>query len=216
MGVATAVRRIGVYGGAFDPPHLAHLAMADSFVAQCQLDELRVLPTGQAWHKTHTTSPALHRLAMTRLAFADRPWAVVDEREMQRTGSTYTIDTLLELKSEAPLSSLFLLIGQDQWQRFATWKRWRDILHNATIVVASRAHSTSATCQNASESIAPVPSELAEAPRLGAYIGSPWHSVPPKFGPPCAWLIHRHPIPWCVCRPEWPAIFHNNSFIELY
>ena len=164
MGVATAVRRIGVYGGAFDPPHLAHLAMADAFVAQCQLDELRVLPTGQAWHKTHSTSAAHHRLAMTRLAFADRPWAVVDEREMQRTGPTYTIDTLLELKSEAPLSNLFLLIGQDQWQRFATWNRWRDILHNATIVVASRAHSTSATCQNASESIVPVPSELAEAP----------------------------------------------------
>lgn len=164
MGVATAVRRIGVYGGAFDPPHLAHLAMADAFVAQCQLDELRVLPTGQAWHKTHSTSAAPHRLAMTRLAFADRPWAVVDEREMQRTGPTYTIDTLLELKSETPQSDLFLLIGQDQWQRFTTWNRWRDILQNATIVVASRAHLTSAISQNASESIAAIPSELAQAP----------------------------------------------------
>lgn len=164
MGVETAVRRIGLYGGAFDPPHLAHLAMADAFVAQCQLDELRVLPTGQAWHKAHTTSPAVHRLAMTRLAFADRPWAVVDAREMQRTGPTYTIDTLSELKSETPASQLFLLIGQDQWQRFATWQRWREILDNATIVVASRAHSTSAISQNGSESIATAPSELAEAP----------------------------------------------------
>jgi nicotinate-nucleotide adenylyltransferase len=165
MGVETAVRRIGLYGGAFDPPHLAHLAMADAFVAQCQLDELRVLPTGQAWHKAHTTSPAHHRLAMTRLAFADRPWAVVDAREMQRTGPTYTIDTLLELKAETPASQLFLLIGQDQWQRFATWQRWREILDNATIVVASRAHSLSAISQNGSESMAATPSELlAKAP----------------------------------------------------
>jgi len=62
----TSVQRLGVFGGAFDPPHLAHVALVEAAIVQLQLDQVRVLPTGQAWHKPRQLSDAKHRLAMTR------------------------------------------------------------------------------------------------------------------------------------------------------
>ena len=73
-------RRIGIFGGAFDPPHLAHVALAQAAVTQLGLDELRVFPTGQAWHKARALTGAAHRLAMAKLAFGAVPGAVVDDR----------------------------------------------------------------------------------------------------------------------------------------
>ena len=131
-----ATQRLGIFGGSFDPPHTAHIALARHAVAQFNLDELRILPTGDAWHKMRSLTPSPHRLAMTRLAFADVPHAVVDSREIDRSGATYTVDTLLELKSEVPQAALFLFIGADQAHAFKTWHRWADILALATVVVA--------------------------------------------------------------------------------
>ena len=137
--------RIGVFGGAFDPPHLAHLALARLAVEQLQLDELLVFPTGQAWHKSRPLSAADHRLAMTRLAFADVPKAHVDDRELRREGPTYTIDTLEALQVQAPNCALFLVIGSDQAEALSRWHRWTAILKIATICVAVRAQQESAT-----------------------------------------------------------------------
>ncbi len=135
-------QRVGVYGGAFDPPHLAHHALAEAAIAQLQLDKLIVLPTGHAWHKPRQLSSAEHRVAMTRLAFADVPCAQVDARETQRTGATYTIDTLTQLLLELPQSELFLIMGADQFANFCTWHRWQDIAKIATICIAARASFT--------------------------------------------------------------------------
>ena len=132
------IRRLGVLGGAFDPPHLAHQALAQAAITQLNLDELRVLPTGQAWHKTRMLSPAVHRLAMTRLAFADLLQTVVDEREIHRAGPTYTVDTLRELQTEHPDVELFLVLGQDQARAFNTWHEFETISQIAIICVASR------------------------------------------------------------------------------
>ncbi len=150
------VKRMGVLGGAFDPPHLAHLALAQAAIAQLKLDELRVLPTGQAWHKTRKLSLAEHRLAMTKLAFADVPKVVVDEREIRREGATYTVDTLRELRAENPGAELFLVLGEDQARVFGTWHEFEAIAQIAIICVAARAiltndEATSGT-QNASSS----------------------------------------------------------------
>ena len=81
-------KKLGVFGGAFDPPHDAHVALAEAAVQQLQLDELRIFPTGSAWHKQRDLAPAEHRVAMARIAFADVPHAVIDEREILRTGPT--------------------------------------------------------------------------------------------------------------------------------
>ncbi len=139
--------RLGVYGGAFDPPHIAHRALAQAAITQLQLDRLLVLPTGQAWHKTRQPSPAQHRLAMAQLAFAELAKVLVDARETLRSGATYTIDTLNELQAENPGAELFLLMGADQFQAFSNWHRWQDIAKIATICIAARA--TSASVQSA-------------------------------------------------------------------
>ena len=133
-----ARKRVGVLGGAFDPPHRAHQALAQAAVQQLQLDVLHVLPTGQAWHKARPLTPAPHRLAMTRLAFADIPQVVVDEREIRRAGPTFTVDTLRELKAENPGAELFLVLGKDQFDALTTWHAWQEIVKLAIICVADR------------------------------------------------------------------------------
>ena len=131
-------RRIGLFGGAFDPPHSAHVAIARAALEQLQLDELRIVPTGQAWHKSRPISPAAHRLAMVRLAFADLPRVVIDERELQRSGASYTIDTLDALLAEQPGSQPYLVMGGDQWAAFTSWRQWQDIARKARLCVAQR------------------------------------------------------------------------------
>ncbi len=131
-------RRIAVFGGAFDPPHAAHVALARAALAELQLDQLRVIPTGQAWHKTRPLTAAPHRLAMTRLAFAELPQVVVDARETERAGPSYTVDTLRELKNEWPDAELFLLLGEDQALALPSWHAWQEIVQTAIICVADR------------------------------------------------------------------------------
>lgn len=131
-------RRIGLFGGAFDPPHSAHVAIARAALEQLALDELRVLPTGQAWHKSRPLSPAADRLAMVRLAFADLPQVVIDERELKRPGASYTIDTLSELMAEQPGIEPYLVMGADQWAAFPSWRQWQDIARKARLCVVQR------------------------------------------------------------------------------
>ena len=122
MGVSAA-RRLGIFGGAFDPPHQAHVALARAAIEQLQLDALRIVPTGQAWHKARPLSDAAHRLAMARLAFADLPQAVIDERELHR---------------EHPQDTLVLVIGADQADTFDQWRESDEIARLAIISIAGR------------------------------------------------------------------------------
>ena len=131
-------KRLGIFGGSFDPPHIAHIAVAKLAIEQFHLNELRIIPTGDAWHKARTLTPSPHRLAMTRLAFADVAQATVDPREIDRKGATYTFDTLQELQAEQPETDFYLFIGADQANTFKTWHRWQEILDLSTVVVADR------------------------------------------------------------------------------
>jgi nicotinate-nucleotide adenylyltransferase len=131
-------QRIGVYGGAFDPPHAAHVAVARAAIAQLALNRLIVLPTGQAWHKPQQLSAAAHRVAMAQAAFGGLPGAEVDDRETRRAGASYTIDTLKELQAEHPGADWFLVIGADQAQDFERWNSWQQILSMVTLAVAPR------------------------------------------------------------------------------
>jgi nicotinate-nucleotide adenylyltransferase len=132
-------RRIGIFGGSFDPPHLAHVALAQAAVDQLKLDELRVFPTGQAWHKSRSLTAGEHRLAMARDAFGAVPRAVVDDRELRREGPTYTIDTLRELQAEHPGAELVLVIGADQAEALHGWRDSGELMRLAHIAVAARA-----------------------------------------------------------------------------
>lgn len=140
-------KRIGMYGGAFDPPHLAHAMLAQAAISQYALDSLLILPTGIAWHKSRSLTDAVHRIAMAQLAFADVPQASIDARETLRSGPSYTLDTLQELQTENPGAELFLLMGEDQLAFFTQWHRYEEILQIATLLVAFRAESMRASGQ---------------------------------------------------------------------
>ena len=161
-------KRVGVFGGAFDPPHNTHAALIELALVQLQLDQLRVVPTGQAWHKARPLSPAADRLAMAELAFSTIPGVVVDARETQRAGPTYTVDTLRELRQENPDAELVLLIGGDQARALPTWHRWHEILKIATICVADRVDQTRAggtfDPQNQANAVKSGPEGLSDCP----------------------------------------------------
>ena len=133
-------RRIGVFGGAFDPPHLAHRALLETALNELRLDALHVVPTGDAWHKPRKLTDAAHRLAMVQLAFGDVPRICVDSREIKRAGPSYTIDTLRQIAAEAPGAELFLIMGADQAAALTSWREWQAIVQLAIISVATRAH----------------------------------------------------------------------------
>lgn len=140
-------RRIGIFGGSFDPPHNAHVALAEAALAQLDLSALHIIPTGQAWHKARPLTPAPERLAMTELAFGNIPGVVVDRRELLRAGPSFTLDTLNELAREQPAAQLVLIMGADQASALPTWNGWQDILHIAIVSVAYRALSTGDTAR---------------------------------------------------------------------
>ena len=130
--------RVGMFGGAFDPPHRAHRVLAQAAVQQLALDRLYVFPTGNAWHKERGLTPAQHRLAMARLAFAGLDAVEVDDRELRRSGPTYSIDTLRELQAAHPGAQLYLVMGEDQAAGFERWRAWQDIARMAVLCVAGR------------------------------------------------------------------------------
>ncbi len=132
-------RRIGLFGGTFDPPHLAHLALARVARDALALDELRWIPAGQPWQKSgRRLAPGEHRAAMVRALVGAEPGFVVDTRELGRPGPSYTMDTVREIAHEVPGAELYLVIGQDQYARLDTWHEWASLLAAVTLAVAGR------------------------------------------------------------------------------
>jgi nicotinate-nucleotide adenylyltransferase len=128
-----------LFGGSFDPPHAAHLALATLARDHLRLDTLFVVPTGDPWQKPgRRLAPAEHRLAMARLAFEGEPRLVVDRLELDRQGPSYTLDTLQALQARHPGADWFLVIGQDQYANFDTWHDWQRLLSMCTLAVAAR------------------------------------------------------------------------------
>ena len=104
---------IGLFGGAFDPIHYGHLRTAFELWQSLGLAEVRFLPTGNPPHRGELSASAETRLAMVRAAVAGEKHFVVDDREVRRSGVSYSIDTLTELRSEYADRSLCLLLGMD-------------------------------------------------------------------------------------------------------
>lgn len=139
------LHRIGIFGGSFDPPHLAHETLAREAVAQLKLDLLYIVPTGQAWHKSRVLSDARHRMAMAQLAFDTCPQTIVEGMETSRSGPSYTVQTLSELQVRHPQASFYLLVGRDQAASFSQWHQWERILEIAQLVVVERPMLSSET-----------------------------------------------------------------------
>ena len=131
-------KKIGLFGGSFDPIHLAHLGLAQCALDQLGLDQLRWLPAGRPWQKTGLASPE-HRRAMVALIIEGEPRFAVDDSELERDGASYTIDTVRARLAADPSEQLFLVIGQDQYARLHTWREWQALLKLVTVAVAARA-----------------------------------------------------------------------------
>ncbi len=129
---------IGLFGGTFDPIHYGHLRTAFELWQSLGLEEVRFMPTGSPPHRDQTYAAAEHRVAMVRAAVAGQPAFVVDDREVRRSGVSYSVDTLTELRAEHPDRSLCLLLGMDAFLGLPNWHRWRELLDLAHIVVAHR------------------------------------------------------------------------------
>jgi len=132
-------------------------------MAQLQLSQVRVVPTGQAWHKTRQLTEAEHRLAMVRLAFAHLPQVVVDDREIRRVGPSYTVDTLHALQAEFAQAQIYLLIGDDQRRSLPAWHQISEIERIAIICAAGRDRAVRAW--NEDESTLATPLKLSDTLR---------------------------------------------------
>lgn len=131
-------RRIGVFGGTFDPPHVAHVVLAAAAIEQLKLDVLVVTPAGVPWQKvgSRSISPGETRLEMARAAFAPVSGVEVSDIELRREGNSYTVDTLREFVDDR--TDLFLLLGSDAAAGLDTWERHGEIAELSTIAVFPR------------------------------------------------------------------------------
>lgn len=126
-------------GGTFDPVHLGHLLAAERCREQLFLDELHFIPAYVSPFKLDKqAAEPKHRLAMLQLATQGNPSFRVDDRELQRGGTSFTVDTLRELKSEVPLSELVFLMGADALAEFDKWREPAEICRLARVVVVAR------------------------------------------------------------------------------
>jgi nicotinate-nucleotide adenylyltransferase len=136
--------RVGVLGGTFDPVHIGHLAAAEDAADHLNLDSVLFIPNRQPPHKaTDTVSDVRHRVAMVELAVADNPRFTVSLMELRRSGPSYTIDTLRELRHQLPDGTdLFFLVGCDALSQLHTWHRPDDLLREFNLVIMERPTGT--------------------------------------------------------------------------
>lgn len=139
--MGSSVPAIGLFGGTFDPIHYGHLRAALETKEQLGLDDFRLLPAGTPALRTSTFASAAHRMAMLQLAVADYSGFSVDDREIRRSGKSYMVDTLLEIRKESGSTPLLLVIGQDAANQLDSWHRWRSIFSLAHLVVMQRPES---------------------------------------------------------------------------
>lgn len=133
-------RRIGVFGGTFDPPHIGHLVAAVDAQHELDLDVVLFVVANVPWQKVESReiSPAEDRLALVRAAVEDAPLLQVSDIEIRRGGASYTADTLAELRRQEPDAELFVILGHDAAAGFTTWERFGEVAAQATLVVVDR------------------------------------------------------------------------------
>jgi nicotinate-nucleotide adenylyltransferase len=133
------VPRLGILGGAFNPPHIGHLVCAQEALLQLELDKVVFVPVGQAPHRAIDDDPGAEaRLELVELAIADDERFTSSRVEVDRDGPSYTSDTLREMRSAAPEDERFLILGGDQAASLPTWHEPEEVLSLATVAVVER------------------------------------------------------------------------------
>lgn len=129
---------LALLGGTFDPVHYGHLRLADEVAHTLAPAEMRLVPARDPPHRDAPHASAQQRVAMLRLALDDFPELTLDTREIERSGKSYTVLTLEELRGEMPLRPLVLVMGADVLLALETWHRWREVFALAHVLVARR------------------------------------------------------------------------------
>ncbi len=135
--------RLGLFGGTFDPVHYGHLLLAECCREQCRLDQVWFVPCGHPPHKRHELTSGPARIEMLQLAISGYEPFVVCPLEIERTGTSFTVDTLAEIHRTQPEAELFFLMGGDSLHDLPGWREPARILELATLVVVRRPQSPS-------------------------------------------------------------------------
>ena len=131
-------KQIGILGGTFDPIHYGHLRPALDVLQALDLEQVRFLPNKTPPHRQLPWLDAAMRRELVELAIADVPEFVFDDRELQREGPSYMVDTLADLHREYPDHGLCLIMGMDAFSGFTQWHRWQAILDLCHLVITTR------------------------------------------------------------------------------
>ena len=131
-------KKIGIFGGSFDPVHLGHKRLAEFALNTLELDKMLIIPAACSPFKSGTASSAVHRMNMCRLQFCEDKFEISDI-EISRGGKSYTVDTVNAVRAMYPDSTLFLIIGSDQLMQFHKWYCFDKIMENAVICAVARA-----------------------------------------------------------------------------
>ena len=135
--------RIGVFGGTFDPIHMGHLVVAEDARAALGLDKVLFIPAGQPWFKSYRQiTDAHHRLAMVRLAVESNPCFDVSDIEIRRSGPSYTVDTLAELREQHGVADFIVILGVDALREIDRWYQPRRLFEMASVVGMARPGAT--------------------------------------------------------------------------
>lgn len=129
---------IGIFGGTFDPVHVGHLSSALDLLVANVFDCIHFVPCKNPPHRAPPVASAQQRLQMLRLALAGQPGFVLDEREYQREGYSYMVDTLASVRGEFNDTPIALVIGSDAFSQIDQWQQWQRLLEYAHLVVLTR------------------------------------------------------------------------------
>jgi nicotinate-nucleotide adenylyltransferase len=129
---------IGVFGGTFDPIHYGHLRSALEVMEVFNLQEIRFIPSANPPHRQAPIASATERYQMLQLGLQNRTGFICDNREMQREGRSFMVDTLKSLNKDFPGQNLFLFIGCDAFNTITSWSRWQQLFLFAHLVVMTR------------------------------------------------------------------------------
>lgn len=133
------MKKTGIMGGTFDPPHMAHLIVAEKAREQFRLDEVLFIPSGTPYMKKNkNVLPGHVRMEMTKLAIGDNPFFSVSSIEMEKEGNTYTYETLERLHAENPNTEYYFIMGADSLWAIEHWKAPERIFANCRILAALR------------------------------------------------------------------------------
>lgn len=131
-------KRIGLFGGTFDPVHLGHLGALDLLCETIEFDQIHWILSARPPHKSQTTASIEHRFAMLNTALAGKPLYVADDTEISRQTKSYTIDTVAEFRLRYPNDSLCLIIGGDSLNKLVSWHRYAELLDQVNWIVLHR------------------------------------------------------------------------------